>query len=72
MRVPGLRITYGLSADRALRLHQGHCGPTERSPPRNLGPGINTQFIDQRTTLSRDGKRFYVGTNNDLYVSDRK
>jgi WD40-like Beta Propeller Repeat len=42
------------------------------SPPRNLGAGINTQFIDQRTTLSRDGKRFYVGTNNDLYVSDRK
>jgi len=42
------------------------------SAPRNLGPGINTPFTDQRATLSRDGKRFYVGTNNDLYVSERK
>jgi hypothetical protein len=42
------------------------------SSPRNLGPGINTQFNDQRATLSGDGKRMYVGTNNDLYVSERK
>jgi hypothetical protein len=42
------------------------------SSPRNLGSGINTPFTDQRATLSADGKRFYVGTNNDLYVSERK
>ena len=42
------------------------------SAPRNLGLGINTQFNDQRATFSADGKRVYVGTNNDLYVIDRK
>ena len=42
------------------------------SAPVNLGPGINTPFADQRATLSRDGKRLYFGSNNDLYVSERR
>lgn len=42
------------------------------STPRNLGGSINTPTNDQRATLSRDGKRFYVGSNNDLYVSERR
>jgi hypothetical protein len=42
------------------------------SQPRNLGGGINTPTADQRATLSQDGKRLYFGSNNDLYVSDRR
>jgi hypothetical protein len=42
------------------------------SQPRNLGDGINTPVADQRATLSHDGKRMYFGSNNDLYVSERK
>jgi len=41
------------------------------SQPRNLGGGINTATADQRATLSHDGKRLYLGSNNDLYVSAR-
>lgn len=41
------------------------------SPPRNLGDKINTPFADQRATLSHDGKRMYLGSNNDLYVVER-
>jgi hypothetical protein len=41
------------------------------SAPRNLGDGINTASADQRATLSRDGKRMYFGSSNDLYVSER-
>jgi len=42
------------------------------SAPVNLGRGINTEFVDQRATLSHDGKRLYFGSNNDLYVSERR
>jgi hypothetical protein len=42
------------------------------SQPRNLGAGINTPTADQRATLSRDGKRMYFGSNNDLYLSERR
>jgi hypothetical protein len=38
--------------------------------PRNLDV-INTPAADQRATLSRDGKRLYFGSNNDLYLSER-
>ncbi|MEO8061631.1 MAG: hypothetical protein ABI821_02675 [Pseudomonadota bacterium] len=41
------------------------------SEPRNLGDKINTPFADQRATLSQDGKRMYLGSNNDLYVVER-
>ena len=42
------------------------------SAPRNLGGAINTTGNDQRATLSADGDRMYVGSNNDLYVIERK
>jgi hypothetical protein len=41
------------------------------SQPRNLGDTINTPFADQRATLSQDGKRMYLGSNNDIYVVER-
>jgi hypothetical protein len=41
------------------------------SAPRNLGDGINTTGNDQRATLSADGDRMYVGSNNDLFVIER-
>jgi hypothetical protein len=40
--------------------------------PRNLGAGINTPTADQRATLSHDGKRLYLGSNGDLYLSERR
>lgn len=41
------------------------------SAPRNLGDGINTPGIEQRATLSADGKRMYFGRDGDIYVSAR-
>jgi len=42
------------------------------STPRNLGDQINTETNDQRATFSRDGKRLYLGSRNDLYVVERQ
>jgi hypothetical protein len=47
-------------------------------PPQNLGPNINTPFIDNGPALSRDGHRLFFQSmrpggfgGNDLYVSRR-
>ncbi|HKS54430.1 MAG TPA: sialidase family protein [Steroidobacteraceae bacterium] len=46
--------------------------PTARwSQPRNLGGAVNTGGIEQRSTLSADGKRLYFGRDGDIYVSQR-
>jgi hypothetical protein len=39
--------------------------------PRNLGDAINTSGVEQRSTLSADGKRMYFGRDGDIYVSER-
>lgn len=40
--------------------------------PQNLGEAINTVLVEQRATLSRDGKRLYFGRGDgDVYVSER-
>lgn len=41
------------------------------SPPRNLGPKVNTPADETRASLSRDGQRLYVG-RGDIYVSERQ
>jgi hypothetical protein len=41
------------------------------SAPRNLGDTVNTPGVEQRATLSRDGKRMYFGRDGDLFVSTR-
>ena len=71
------RPTWGKNNEPASGLQDGYYARSWWltglwSSPRNLGPDINTPFIDQRATLSQDGKRLYIGTNNDLYVIDRK
>jgi hypothetical protein len=43
----------------------------EWTTPQNLGPGINTAGVEQRSTLSADGKRLYFGRDGDIYTSDR-
>jgi hypothetical protein len=46
--------------------------PTARwTPPRNLGDAVNTAGVEQRATLSADGKRMYFGRDGDIYVSAR-
>lgn len=42
------------------------------SAPRNLGDSVNTPGVEQRSTLSADGKRLYFGRDGDIYVSTRK
>ena len=42
------------------------------SPPENLGENINGALNDQRSTLSNDGKRLYLGKGPDMFVSERK
>lgn len=42
------------------------------SAPRNLGDAVNTPGVEQRSTLSHDGKRLYFGRDGDIYVSTRK
>jgi hypothetical protein len=41
------------------------------SEPRNLGDAVNTVGIEQRATLSADGKRLYFGRDGDIFVSRR-
>ena len=44
---------------------------TQWSAPRNLGDAVNTAGVEQRSTLSADGKRLYFGRDGDIYVSQR-
>jgi hypothetical protein len=41
------------------------------SAPRNLGAAVNTVGVEQRATLSADGKRMYFGRDGDIFVSRR-
>ena len=41
------------------------------SPPRNLGEAVNTAGVEQRSTLSKDGKRLYFGRDGDIFMSTR-
>jgi hypothetical protein len=46
--------------------------PTGRwSAPRNLGEAVNTAGVEQRSTLSKDGKRLYFGRDGDIFMSSR-
>jgi hypothetical protein len=42
------------------------------SAPRNLGGNVNTPGVEQRSTLSQDGKRLYFGRDGDIYMSIRE
>jgi hypothetical protein len=41
------------------------------SAPRNLGETVNTAGVEQRSTLSKDGKRLYFGRDGDIFMSTR-
>jgi hypothetical protein len=41
------------------------------SSPQNLGPAVNTAGVEQRSTLSHDGKRLYFGRDGDIFTSNR-
>jgi len=41
------------------------------SAPKNLGDAVNTPGVEQRSTLSHDGKRLYFGRDGDIYMSTR-
>ncbi len=41
------------------------------SEPRNLGAAVNTAGVEQRATLSKDGKRLYFGRDGDIFMSTR-
>ncbi len=63
-------IVYGLQADRFAN--------SEWSAPVNLGPPINTPFLEASPTLSKDGLHLYFTSNRpggfgqqDLWVSQR-
>lgn len=46
--------------------------PTGRwSAPRNLGNAVNTAGVEQRSTLSQDGRRLYFGRDGDIFMSPR-
>lgn len=42
------------------------------SAPKNLGKNVNTGGVEQRSTLSHDGKRLYFGRDGDIFLSTRK
>ena len=48
---------------------------SEWSPPVNLGPGINTSFVEASPVISEDGLTLYFNSNRDdpgdLYVAKR-
>jgi hypothetical protein len=41
------------------------------SAPKNLGNAVNTAGVEQRSTLSNDGKRLYFGRDGDIFMSTR-
>jgi WD40 repeat protein len=41
------------------------------SAPKNLGETVNTAGVEQRSTLSHDGKRMYFGRDGDIFMSTR-
>ncbi|HTU64743.1 MAG TPA: hypothetical protein VMF52_02230 [Steroidobacteraceae bacterium] len=41
------------------------------SAPKNLGENVNTAGVEQRSTLSADGKRLYFGRDGDIFMSTR-
>jgi len=41
------------------------------SAPKNLGAEVNTAGVEQRSTLSKDGKRLYFGRDGDIFTSTR-
>ena len=41
------------------------------SAPTNLGEAVNTAGVEQRSTLSKDGKRLYFGRDGDIFMSTR-
>jgi len=41
------------------------------SAPINLGEAVNTAGVEQRSTLSSDGKRLYFGRDGDIFMSTR-
>jgi hypothetical protein len=43
----------------------------EWTTPQNLGPKVNTSGVEQRSTLSADGKRLYFGRDGDIFTSER-
>jgi hypothetical protein len=43
----------------------------EWTGPQNLGPSVNTAGVEQRSTLSADGKRLYFGRDGDIFTSER-
>jgi hypothetical protein len=45
--------------------------PGPWSPPVNVGTNVNTPGVEQRATLSHDGKRLYFGRDGDIFVSPR-
>ena len=46
--------------------------PGPWTSPVNLGGAVNTSGVEQRSTLSHDGKRLYFGRDGDIFVSERK
>jgi hypothetical protein len=46
--------------------------PGPWTTPVNLGKAVNTPGVEQRSTLSHDGKRLYFGRSGDIFVSARK
>lgn len=41
------------------------------SAPKNLGDTVNTKGVEQRSTLSKDGKRLYFGRDGEILMSTR-
>lgn len=45
--------------------------PGPWTQPVNVGTGVNTPGVEQRSTLSADGQRLYFGRDGDIFVSER-
>lgn len=46
--------------------------PGPWSSPVNVGTTVNTAGVEQRATLSHDGKRLYFGRDGEIFVSERR
>lgn len=81
----GLILVVGCEADRATSPLRNALVPefhavtwSEWSPPVNLGPAINSPFLDQGASITRDGLSLYFQSDRpgglggtDIYISQR-
>ena len=66
--LPPVAVRVGLASGEAC---VGNMGSATRFDYSVIGETVNTAGVEQRSTLSKDGKRLYFGRDGDIFMSTR-